>query len=353
MYKRVFIPEFRVFLSFKNGKLHDYKGRPAVEYLIGETMYEIEYEHWFEGRRHHDKNYALIHKNAFLKIRNGKVDVTMKYYNNEENTFTYKYITDFHKYVPHLEKTFHVLNKISTTSLGMKHREFVDSSEKGAIKIYYNGIQHSEIGPAELRDNGTAVYYKYGVKHWDHGAAVDDKLTNSQFYYYYGVLHNDNGSAFVRRNNGVLMKGWMRYGVMHNTDAPAFLKDDSDSGITFEAWYKNGNYHRYNNPAVIFKSSIDNINDIFYYNEGKLHNLHGASIVSLLGDGRYNKSYYINDVKHTKKQYEKIMRGVRKASHKLMKPRRVKLSNIVMKHTCMYSATFCKDVVNKICEYVY
>ncbi len=84
-----------------------------------------------------------------------------------------------------------------------------------------------------------------------------------------------------------------------------------------------------------------------------MNNLHGASIVSLLCDGRYNKSYYINDVKHTKKQYDKIMRCVRKASHKLMKPIRVKLSNIVMKHTSMYSATFCKDVVNKICEYVY
>jgi len=352
MNKRVYIPEYRVFLSFKNGKLHDYKGRPAVEYVIsdpGDWRYKSECEHWQNGRRHHDERYALVHKDAVLKIRNGKVDVMTKHYNIEDNTFTHTPIAVFHRYVPHLQKTYHLLNKISPERLGLSHREFIDSSEKGAIKIYYNGIQHSELGPAELRENGTAVYYQYGVKHWEHGPAVDDKLTKSQFHYYYGVLHNDNGEAFIRRKGNVLMSGWMRYGILHNTDAPAFVKEDLDSGIIFEAWYQNGVYHRDGKPAVVLDSEVHDMHEMFYYNEGKLHNLRGASIVSRIREGKFKKTYYIHDVKYSRKQYEKIMRGVRKAWHKLMRPKRAKLSEEIMENTFRYS----KDVVNKICEYVY
>lgn len=356
MSKRVYIPEYRVFLSFKNGKLHDYKGRPAVEYVIsdaGDWKYKSECEHWQNGRRHNDDGYALIHKNAALSIRNGKVDVMTKHYNIRNNTFEHTPITDYQKYIPCFKKTFNMLNNIEPERLGLTHREFVDSSEKGAIKIYYNGIQHSELGPAELRENGTAVYYQYGVKHWEHGPAVDDKLTKSQFYYYYGVLHNDNGEAFIRRKGNLLMTGWMRYGILHKTDAPAFVKEDFESGVTFEAWYQNGVYHRDGNAAVILDSEVHNIHERFYYNEGKLHNLRGASIVSRVSEGKFKRNYYINDVKYSRKQYEKIMRGVRKVCHKLMKPKRVKLSKLIMKNTCKRSTTFCKDIVNKICEYVY
>jgi len=357
MFKRVYVSELNVFLSFKNGKLHDYKGNPAVIYMI--TPYKYEFEHWFEGRRHHDKNYALSHENSFLKIRNGKVDVFNRKYNYEIDDFEYNAIENFHEYIPHLQKTFHVLNQIPLEKLGIKHREIVDSSEKDTIKIYYNGIQHSEIGPSELRKNGTSVYYQYGVKHCEHGPAVDDKLTQSKFYYFYGILHNDNGPAFIRMKNNSIMTGWMIYGLMNNTENPSFvkegLKDTEEEGNSFVAWYKDGCYHRVNGPAIIFKSEMYNFHEEFYYNEGKMHNLRGASIVSMdKSQLKVNRrDYYIDDVKYSKKEYQKIVKLIRKFTYKLLTPIRKRLYEIITNETNKYSSTFCKDVVNKICEYIY
>ena len=354
LYKRIFVSDFNVFLTFKNGKLHDYKGFPAVEYLITDTRtekYASEMEHWYEGRRHSCKNYAIINKETALKIRNGKVDVFNRVYNQELQTFEVVSIKDFQRYVPSIEKTFHILNQIPLEKLnkvGITHREFIDSSEKGAVKIYYNGIQHSEIGPAELRNNGTFVYYKYGVKHCDFGPAIDDKLTDSKFWYYYGVLHNTEGPAFIRNKKGTHMTGFMRYGIMHNDKAPAFIKKHEH--LTFTAWYRDGVYHRDNNHAVELVSDMHNIHEIFYYNNGQLHNLQGPAIISNINP---KHSYYIRDTKYKRKEYKKTMKFVRKASYKLLLPLRRRLISTIEDSTNHIPLTFCHDVVKKICDFVY
>jgi len=349
MFHRVYVSEYNVYLTFKNGKLHDYKNQPAVTYVI--SPYKWEYEHWFEGRRHSCKNAALLCKDAILLIRNGRVDIMVKKYNHRTNTVESTPIENYTNLIPHFEKTFHILNKIPLEKLGMKHREMVDSSEKGTIKIYYNGIQHSEIGPAELRENGTSVYYQFGLKHCEYGPAIIDQLTESKYWYYYGIPHNVDGPAYMNhKRNRATMTGYMQYGLMHRVDGPAYIKTDEQSEYT--AWYQHGRFHRQSGPAIIHKSNEWNMEEEMYYTEGRLENLQGPAIVSRQNNNE-RRDYYIDDLKYSKKKYNKIMKYVKMFTHKMKAPLRKKLNKVIMKQTVKYSNIFCKDIVLKICEYVY
>jgi len=69
-----------------------------------------------------------------------------------------------------------------------------------------------------------------------------DKFNDIRYYNEAGQFHRDDGPAIIY-NDGE--KHWYQNGVIHRDDGPALIFANGE-----KLWYKNGKLHRDNGPAV-------------------------------------------------------------------------------------------------------
>ena len=348
--KKIILDDGTMFY-FRNHLLHRFSG-PAVIYPDGTK------EFWFHGRRHHSsENFAIITANGRnIKIRNGKI--IMKYWDDLNDDLIFeKYDNNL---VDCIERTYKTLSTIPLKTLQLPHVETIDSTEKDTIKIYSYGMAHSVIGPAEIKTNGTNVYYQYGVKHCKHSPAVVDTITKSEYWYYYGMLHRNDGPAVTKPNGHVITYSYFQYGVAERKDGPAeIMYNTRIKENTLESWMKGGRLNRtldFNNsegPAMKFTymaSETEKLGEIYfaYFSNGSLHNLNGPASFCLQDNAYKFEDYFINDERLSKESFLKVMEKVKLFVKKINKPKRQKLSN----HLYSTLTFFCKDLCNEIAELV-
>lgn len=119
---------------------------------------------------------------------------------------------------------------------------------------------------------------------------------------------NQNGDKFYYADNKMVVyhrtdgpaaeyaygtKKWYVNGVLHHTDGPAIEWANGD-----KVWYVNGLRHRVDGPAVEYADG-----DKEWYLNDKLHRVDGPAVEGANGA----KEWYVNGVKHTEKEFDKIM----------------------------------------------
>jgi hypothetical protein len=348
-------------IYLKNGVLHREDG-PAVVHSDGIS------EYWFEGRRHRHKGSAIIdYYSPAIKIKNGKVDPT--YYSDDhynEDGPILMFNTNMKEIVlPYLKRTFNVIQNTRLEDLGLTHREQIDSREKDTVKIYFNCMAHSVIGPADIKSNGTQAYYMYGVKHCEYGPAIVDVVKNTKYWYVYGLLHREDGPAIIRPsiNKNNTINEWYRYGVSHRFDGPSFVEyNNKDDEIYYYVWMKDGKIHRSeldgqgNGPAIhMIKKYYQNeyyegyefscwyLNGVVERWNGPAHELFGV------------KKWFLNGREMDEKIFTKTLNLVRKISIKFLKPLRRNLANEIYKVTDnneVSKKAITRDISSLIAEYV-
>ena len=335
---------------FRDFLLHRYSG-PAVIYPDGTK------EYWFHGRRHHADKFAITTASGRnIKIRNGKV--IMKYWDDINDDLIFEQYDK--EFIDCIERTYKLLSTIELQKLFLPHYETIDSSEKDTIKIYSFGMAHSVIGPAEIKKNGTTVYYQYGVKHCAHSPAIIDSVTKAEYWYYYGMLHRDNGPAVTKHGTNAITYSYFQHGLAERKDGPAeimynvYLKEN-----VLESWMKAGRLHRsldFNNssgPALKFVHMNDEQEKtgeiyIAHFNEGSLHNINGPASTCIKNGQKSFEDFFINDERITEQKFYKTIHIIKKFVKKISTPRRKRLSNFLYEQI----DCFCKDLCNEISEFV-
>jgi hypothetical protein len=347
-------------LYLKNGVLHRKYG-PAVIHNDGVS------EFWFEGRRHRLQGSAIIdYHSPEIKIRNGKVDPSYFEDENEQDMRNIMYNTKLiDVIVPILTRTFNIIQNTPLKDLGINHREQIDSTEKDTLKIYYNCMAHSALGPAEIKNNGTQVYYMYGVKHCAYGPAIVDVLKKTKYWYMYGILHREDGPAFIRpaynRINNTVHE-WYRYGVRHRLDGPSFIEYNKYNEIIYYIWYKDGKTHRSylegqgDGPAIHMEKAYY-ANEYYegyefssWYLNGKNERWNGPAL-----DAFGEKKWFLNGIEMEKEKFDRVINTVKKIARKFMRPLRRNLSNEIYKLSAgnsAYRMAVSRDISKLIAGYV-
>ena len=96
-------------------------------------------------------------------------------------------------------------------------------------KEYFNmGVKHRIGGPAEIRADGTTMYYIDGIRHNEDGPAIvyGSCYMTKHMFYFKGKLHNTKGPAIVYRNGSV--EYWVN-NQLHNDNGPAVIDSDGNS----------------------------------------------------------------------------------------------------------------------------
>ncbi len=83
----------------------------------------------------------------------------------------------------------------------------------------------------KVQDDGTVLFFLYGVLHRDHGPAVIGPGGEKRWYQF-GKEHREDGPAIERADGS---KEWFRHGKHHREDGPA-----TESRYTTPRWYLNG-----------------------------------------------------------------------------------------------------------------
>lgn len=105
--------------------------------------------------------------------------------------------------------------------------------EDGCISVVRNNLLHNEVGPAEVRPDGTKTWCVDGLYHRLGGPAVEH-ADGTKEWYEDGLLHNLNGPA-IERPDGT--KEWYNGGERHRLDGPAI--EHADGRLSF---YVRGSY---------------------------------------------------------------------------------------------------------------
>ena len=92
-------------------------------------------------------------------------------------------------------------------------------------------------------DDGTVIYLKKGKHHRDDGPAIE-YATGSKHWYKEGNLHRDDGPAIEYATGS---KHWYKEGKLHRDDGPAI-----EYGTGDRSWYKYGKLHCLDGPAIEF-----------------------------------------------------------------------------------------------------
>lgn len=359
MISRKVLPDNTI-IYLKNEVLHREDG-PAVIHADGIS------EYWFEGRRHRHKGSAIIdYYFPAIKIKNGKVDPTYysdDHYNQDGPILMFN--TNMKDIIlPYLKRTFNIIQNTPLKELGLTHREKIDSCEKDTVKIYFNCIAHSVIGPADIKSNGTQVYYMYGVKHCEYGPAIVDVVKNTKYWYIYGLLHREDGPAVIKpsikKNNTIHQ--WYKYGVSHRLDGPSIVEYNDKNEEIYYMWLRNGRIHRSEldgqgyGPAMYMDKKYYQ-NEYYegyefscWYLDGVVERWNGPAH-ELLGE----KKWFLNGEDMDEKKFNKILGIVKKISKKFLNPLRRKLANEIYEVTENNEASknsISRDISSLIAAYV-
>ena len=349
--KKIILDDGTIFW-FRNNTLHRKHG-PAVIYPDGTQ------EWWFQGRRHHPELFAITDLyGKKIKIRNGKI--ILKYWDDNTDDMVFQ---KFDKsIIDCIERTPKTLMSIPIKKLLLPHVETIDSDEKDTVKIFKYGMAHSDIGPAELKKNGTSVYFRYGLKHCEHSPAIIDTITNSEYWYYYGVLHRDNGPAVTKPTDASITYSYFTYGLAERKDGPAEIIYNTElKENILETWMRAGrlnrtmDFNKSEGPAMTYaylSSYNKKTGEIYeaYFRDGGLHNLNGPASLNYTNDEIKFSDYFINDERVSVEKFNKIKNTMKKFIRNISKPIRHRLSQQIIKST--NHPAFCKDVCDLISNFI-
>jgi hypothetical protein len=99
----------------------------------------------------------------------------------------------------------------------------------------------------KVEPDGTALFFRYGVLHRDHGPAVM-RPNGENWWYQFGKEHREDGPAIVRADGS---KEWLRNGKHHREDGPAVEGANGSN-----RWYLNGETWD-DGPSVVARRKAD------------------------------------------------------------------------------------------------
>jgi hypothetical protein len=162
------------------------------------------------------------------------------------------------------------------------------------VRLIHDGLHRTSRFQARVRremlhcDNGPAVEYANGTKHWyrdgkfhrDEGPAVQ-AADGTKKWYRDGQLHREDGPAAEGTNRAT---EWWRNGRLHREDGPAVERADGT-----KLWYRDGKLHREDGPSLEASNGT-----MWWYRDGELHRSDGPAVE--LADG--TKAWYSSGKRH-------------------------------------------------------
>lgn len=259
---------------YKNGKL-DRKIGPAIITESSECWYT-------ENKLNRLDGPAIIYTNGSKQYYIEGVNYTKEEYNKIIENYT--------------------INETDKTGGVDSVKYFLDKTEK----YDSHGELHCLNGPAVIKKNGNDIWYKHGLIHRD-GDFPAIKVGNRLCYYKEGLRHRDNGPAIID-----YICAWYKHGVLHRVGSPALIIDGQ---VDIGRWYLNGLLDRIDGPA-----KTDMYGTEYWYRKGLLHNTTGPAVITN-ENAYYDNEYYIEGVKYTKEEYNKLTeKFVLKYSYKKSTP---------------------------------